>query len=401
MSSLPSSGQPARDLSIDHLRALIVLALILFHTARLFDSEAWHVKNLGVFPAADLLVAVFNIFGMPLLFLLAGMSAYASLGSRSPRRFLFERFARLFVPLAFGILVIVPPQVYIERISSINPLRMSPIDFSGSFLDFYPTFFTSCCYADGNFSWHHLWFLAYLFVLSVVLLPVLLLLRRVMRQRVVAVSAALASLVLAGMGLPLLVIELGLRPSFPSTHALIDDWANNAHFIWLMLVGALIMTSASLTGAAATRRRFWLACAAILSAGWLALRFRLLPMAPPPAVGLMLRTAAEWTSLMALIGYGRAHLARPLPFLTDFGAIAMPFYIVHQTVIVLLGFWMIGWVDAPLVKYGAVALLSFSISLAIAVIAPHSSALRVVFGLKARPPRMLTLVPPSARSAPG
>lgn len=132
MSSPASSGQPSRDLSIDHLRALVVLALILFHTARLFDAEEWHVKNLGVFPAADTVVAVFNIVGMPLLFLLAGMSAYASLGIRTPLRFLGERFSRLFVPLGFGIILVVPPQLYVERISSMNPLRMSPIDFSGS-----------------------------------------------------------------------------------------------------------------------------------------------------------------------------------------------------------------------------------------------------------------------------
>ncbi|MBR7551132.1 hypothetical protein KC220_21580, partial [Mycobacterium tuberculosis] len=101
-----------------------------------------------------------------------------SLQHRSPGRFAAERFSRIFVPLVFGILLVVPPQVYVERISIGMPGRDSPIDWSGSYLDFYPTFFTSCCYNHGNFSWHHLWFLTYLFVYSLLLLPVALLVAR-------------------------------------------------------------------------------------------------------------------------------------------------------------------------------------------------------------------------------
>jgi glucan biosynthesis protein C len=381
MSPQASSGQPHRDLSIDHLRALVVLALILFHTARLFDSEDWHIKNLQTFLAADIVVAVFNIVGMPLLFLLAGMSAYASLGTRGPRRFLGERFGRLFVPLFFGILIVVPPQVYVERISSMGALRTSPIDFSGSFLDFYPSFFTSCCYPDGNFSWHHLWFLAYLFVFSVVLLPALLLIRRLVRGHDMRLSLPVASLVLLGLGTPLLAIEIGLRPAFPSTHALIDDWANNLHYLWLMLAGALVMSSSELRNTIGGTRRLWLLAAVVLSAGWLALRFGMATL-PIPGAALALRTAAEWSCLVALIGHGRRYLARPVPFLTSFGAIAMPFYIVHQTIIVLLGFWLVGWVDTPLLKYAAVAVLAFSVSLAVADVALRHRVLRVIFGLK-------------------
>ena len=77
MSSLAHGGEPRRDLSIDHLRALVVLALVLFHTARLFDAEAWHIKHAQTFLSADILIAVFNIVGMPLLFLLAAIQRRA------------------------------------------------------------------------------------------------------------------------------------------------------------------------------------------------------------------------------------------------------------------------------------------------------------------------------------
>ena len=61
--------------------------------------------------------------------------------------------------------VVVVPQVYVERISVGMPDRMSPRDFHGSYLDFYPHYFEGA-YPSGNLSWHHLWFLAYLLVFS-------------------------------------------------------------------------------------------------------------------------------------------------------------------------------------------------------------------------------------------
>ncbi len=385
MISPASSDYPRRELFIDHLRALVVLLLILFHTARLFDSEDWHIKNAETFVAADVLVAVFNIFAMPLLFLLAGMSAYASLGVRSPSRFASERFQRLLLPLLLGMIIVVPPQVYLERISPLVTPRTSPIDFNDSFFAFYPTFFSSCCYPDGNFSWHHLWFLAYLFVFSILLMPAFLLLRGVLwKGRYHLLPTAAHNAVLVVLGLALLLIELLLRPSFPSTHALIDDWANNLHYMWLMLAGAVAIARPDLTLAALSRRRAWLVAAGILSAGWLALRFGMVATLPSLSTALALRAAAEWACLVSLLGYGRAYLSRPIPFLTSFGAISMAFYIVHQTVIVMLGFWFVDWVDAPLIKYATVAGLSFAMSLAIAAIAARSAVLRVVFGLKVK-----------------
>jgi glucan biosynthesis protein C len=73
-------------------------------------------------------------------------------------------------------LLVIPPQVYFERIGTWMPRRMRPIDFHGSFIEFYPHIFDGV-YPNGNFSWHHLWFLVYLFMFSLVALPLALPLR--------------------------------------------------------------------------------------------------------------------------------------------------------------------------------------------------------------------------------
>src|SRR5699024_7100952 len=98
-----------------------------------------------------------------------GQSAWHSLARRYPRAFVIERVRHILLPLVGGVLLLVPPQVYLER-------RLSG-RFTGSFLEFYPHFFDGL-YPRGNFAWHHLWFLGYLFVFSVAALPLFEWLRR-------------------------------------------------------------------------------------------------------------------------------------------------------------------------------------------------------------------------------
>ncbi len=227
-----------RRLDIDQLRNAIVLSLIVFHTARLFNRQPWHIKDAQTYREADIAVALLDVPSMPLLFVLAGSSAFFALRRRGVGQFLSERVRRLFVPLVFGILALVTPQVYVERISSEVPRRQSPIDFTGSYVDFLPGAF-GCCYPDANLSWHHLWFLAYLMFYAVVLAPVF---QGLSTKRGKSLVARLTGLVAPGrriflVALPIVAIELALRRRFPSTHDLAADWANHAHYIFLMLVG--------------------------------------------------------------------------------------------------------------------------------------------------------------------
>lgn len=385
---LPGGGEacrtaeaPGRSLGVDHLRSAVVLGLVLFHTARLFDTEAWHIKDTGRFAAADRLVALFNIVQMPLLFLLAGVAAWHSLSSRPAASFVKERFIRLFLPLVVGILLLVSPQVYVERIAWGQGGRMSPIDFSGNFAAFYPGFF-SCCYPAANFSWHHLWFLIYLFAYSLALLPVFLLLRspggRYLCERAGAWLAK--GFRLLWLGLPILLVEMLLRPVFPSTHALIDDFANHAHYLWLILAGWLFAASPALSGAVARSWRLWLGSAAVLVLATLMAR----ELGLAGAWRRPLRALAEWAALVGLFGWASVRLARPLPFLTGFGQLSFAFYMMHQTVIVLLGFALLGWSEAPLLKFGVIAGLAFLLSLAFARLCLWFPALGLLLGVKAR-----------------
>jgi peptidoglycan/LPS O-acetylase OafA/YrhL len=104
---LESSLGRRRDLDV--MRALVVLGLVVFHSARIFSLEPFYVSNDEESLWLSAFVAWGVVWGMPLMFLIAGQTAGFSLAGRGATAFLAERFKRLMVPFLFGMLVLVPP----------------------------------------------------------------------------------------------------------------------------------------------------------------------------------------------------------------------------------------------------------------------------------------------------
>lgn len=369
----------ARRLDLDNLRNAAVLLLIVFHTARLFDGEAWHIKDAGHYWLADAVVRALNQWQMPILFLLAGMAAWHALESRSVVAFLRERVLRLLVPLVAGIFIAVYPQVYVERIAAGAPGRASPIDFDGGPLDFLSRFF-DCCYPQANFSYHHLWFVAYLFAYSLLLAPLFAIACAAPVEGALRRAAAwfdrLPRLLL--LGTPVIALELWLRPSYPSTHALAGDWANHAHYLYLVVAGWVLARNQGIAPALALKACQLSLTALALSALWLAAG----GSGWGRGIGMTIRHAGEWLWLLALLGLARRFLDGRVAQLTAFTRYAFPFYIAHQTFIVVLGWLWISWDDDPLLKYFTVAGLSFAGSLAFCRLADTNSVTRLLVGLK-------------------
>jgi len=122
---------------------------------------------------------------MPIFFLLSGEGSYFALSFRKSGQYITERLKRLVVPLLFGMFVIIAPlQVYLERVSRSQ--------FVGSFIEFYPHYFDGFYAFGGNFAWMgiHLWFLEFLFIFSLLSLPLFFYLRKeARRQRISRVAA--------------------------------------------------------------------------------------------------------------------------------------------------------------------------------------------------------------------
>lgn len=382
----PRSG---RRHDIDALRVIATLALIVFHTARAFDTEPWHVKNDQLTLGMDILVTFMSVWHMPLFFTLAGMSAYFSLRKRHVGDYVNERVTRLLIPFSFGILLIIPPQVYVERINSAMMWRQSPIDFSGSYLEFFPQFFRGI-YPEGNFSWHHLWFIAYLFLFSILLLPIFRFLlinhpadHDTWIHRVETfLSKGHRILYLA---LPIALIETSLSGLFPGPQNFVNDLTNVLRSMTLMVYGFSIAKNPALREA--VRRNM---LSALLVAGITTIIISIVLLQdgwPVPYSGLYfvlfpVWSVCRWAWIVGLLSIGDRYLATKNNWIGRLSEISFPFYILHQTVIVVIAHFVLPWKSGVIVKFTTIAAASLVITWLISIAVTWSPMTRFMFGIK-------------------
>lgn len=158
-----------RKYYIDNLKWVCILMLLPFHSAVAFNNwgEAhyiWFCEN----SILSLFVMLIVPWYMPLLMVLAGMNAKRSLDKRGIKGFVAERLKKLFLPLLTGTIVIAAALSYIaDKFHN---------GYNGSFFSHYNVFFgrvTDLTGFDGGLTPAHLWFLLYLFIISMFcLLPV-------------------------------------------------------------------------------------------------------------------------------------------------------------------------------------------------------------------------------------
>src|SRR5688572_24291007 len=220
--STPTSVQTelssARRYDLDWLRFIAIVILLFFHTGMLFNTWGWHIKNNETSETFRYWMVWSHFWRMPLLLFISGAGTFMALGKRSRGKFASERFTRLFIPLIFGMFVVVPPQIYFEH-----------IDKYTGYWDFYKTVFEFRPYPGGSFSWHHLWFILYLFLFSLIAIPFLIFLRSpksaAFKEKIFKVLSSPAGVLFVPSSI-ILFTQILLRPYFPEeTHALIDDWA--------------------------------------------------------------------------------------------------------------------------------------------------------------------------------
>jgi glucans biosynthesis protein C len=359
---------------LDWLRVLAILLLLFFHTGMLFVGWGWHVTNEETIPGLQLPMDLAHRLRMPLLFVIAGAGMWYALRRRSAAGLLRERTLRLLLPAAVGMFLIVPPQIFVERV--VNG------EWQGGYLQFWVQRVLQLQpYPQGDFSWHHLWFIVYLFVYALILLPLMAWWRH-------AQPRLRPGAWLFALGLPLGINEALLKPHFPESHDLTNDWYIFNHYLMLTWSGFVL---ASMRGAwdwIAAHRRWALGIGVGVLVGGLTLIESGILRRNTPADAVM-ANLFTWTSLLAFLGYGRAHLSfsnRVLAWARD---ASYPVYILHQTVIILIAWTVIQQPWHPWTKYVLVLTTTFVIcALAYQLIVRRFALTRLLFGMKgARPAR--------------
>lgn len=385
----PSAPSQRRS-DLDWLRVLAILLIFVYHSSRPFDDmESWHVKNNELTSAFDLLAVLGGLWIMPLFFMLSGAGACFSLRSRTVEAFVRERFLRLVVPLTtVGWFVLSPVQVYIERVTATG---YNTAPFSGSFLAFLPEYVVGIYGAGGSFAWTgvHLWFLYWLYMFTLLGLPILLYLLSASGQRLVTRLAGVVEqpgaifLLALPLGLSEALVRAGVGPGNEE-----GGWYL-ATYVILLLYGFLIVADERYDAAIVRHR--WAALgvatlmvATVLVAG-LPSQWSVLGAAAT-TVESMLKALVGWCSLVAVLGFGRRRLSVPHPSLRYAGEAVLPFYILHQPVIVMLGYVMRTWDLSIGAKYVIVLVVGFAaIMLVYELAVRRHNSLRFLFGMHPLP----------------
>jgi len=329
-----------RRADLDWLRVIAFGLLIYFHAAiAFFPGGIPMIQNADTSVLLGVVSGFLHEFRLALLFLISGVGVAFALKRRNGMQFMRERAVRLLVPFAFGIFVIVPPMIFLEKLFI--------GEFTGSFAQFYPAFFTEGVYPRGNLTWHHYWFIVYLAIYCAIGWPVFAYFKRAAgREQLEHWSRWLsrgAFLYLAIV--PLSVLEIPLRAPFPGFPDLIHDWANFSHWFLIFIAGFMLASSKPMLDHTQQLRglSFALATAAtaiMFAQFWSPELGRFTPLVNGETSiqtyiwFCVLRVANVWFWLLTCLGYAGRYLQRPGPLLTYLNKAVYPLFCLHLTIIV-------------------------------------------------------------------
>jgi hypothetical protein len=373
-----------RRYDIDWLRFLTICTVFLFHCARFFDYGGWHVKNAQTDLGVTIFTSALAQWIMPAFFILSGMATYYGLGAKQGRGlFLWERFKRLMIPFIFAIFTMIPFQVYFERVNHSQ--------FTGSFFEFFPHYFDGLYAFGGNFAWMglHLWYLLFLFLFTLLTLPLFVFLKKPGGQKLIA---ALAD-ILTRPGVILLlflfpaILDFGLMPDSPWGIRDMGGW-NLFTYLLIYIYGYIF--AGDIRFKDAIQRLRWTAFAFGM-ATYAILCYWMISGAPQTGYnsGYMIFTALRclnsWSLVLALLGFGSKHLTFNNNILKYATQLILPFYILHQTVIVTIGFYVVQWNAGIALKYLVISTSSLIVVMLLyELLIKRFNLLRFLFGLKTK-----------------
>jgi surface polysaccharide O-acyltransferase-like enzyme len=388
-----------RRYDIDWLRVIAMLTVFVFHCSRFFCTEDWHLKV----PASeqsdilkivrDMLVGVWN---MELFFLVAGFATWYSLRSRTGGQYLVERVKRLLVPLyTVGLFILVVPQKYFDGVTHGY--------ITGTFWQWLPSYYLTL---PGSVlsSWRpdldpasllpfpfsgHLWFIQTLFVISLVTLPALLFLRSERGGRFIE---RLAGWVARPGGIflfliPLAVVQIALRWPPKLTGR---TWADFLWYALFFVIGYIIAADGRFTEA--IKRYGWLCLALWISAfvvvgGALTFVFH---YDTSPGHGfsalyviyVITWSIVSWSAVAFMLSLGAKYLTFGNRLLTYSNEAVLPFYLFHQTIILIVGWFVIPLEIGNLARFLLIALISFPVILVLyEVFVRRIGFMRFLFGM--------------------
>jgi hypothetical protein len=330
-------------------------------------------------------VEVWNRFAttwlLPVIFVISGASLFFAVGKgvggiRGAGKFIKDKALRLLVPVVVCALTHASLQAYLNRLTH--------GEFSGSYFQYLPNYF----FDDFEGLGAHLWYLVVLFGFSVLLYPLLRWFRG-RGQGVLSKLGALLSLpgAVYALALPAILLVVLFDNESPVIYGN-AGWSILV-YLWLTLAGFLVVSDERLQ--ASSERLRWLSLPlGLFLAGS---QFFLLTIDQYPAFGTWrnatgwaVRALGSWCCVLAALGFGRRYLDFNTRALRYANEAVLPFYILHQTVLQGVGYFVVPWNIPALAKWAIILLVSFPIIMFLyEFLVRRFNFMRFLFGMKLRP----------------
>jgi len=357
---------PMRKDYIDNIRWICILILIPYHTFMIYNAfgENFYIEGQSII-GTSAFVATLSPWFMPLLFALAGISSYYALQKRTPLEYAKERVLKLLIPLIAGILLVVPAQTFIaERFHN---------GFTGGYLYQYVLFFTGptdLTGTRGGFTPAHLWFILFLFVISMVALPLMLVWKR---KQLDMDKMPLVLLVL------LFALPLVLTPILDIGHSF-------GRYFGYFILGYMFLSADSVLEKLDKYRIPLLGIAVLCVIGNVFVFHFYINnnLNAPQIVFNIFQSFYGWIAVLAVLGLGRHYCNfrnKATAYLT---AASFPVYIFHQSWVIVAAYVMFMLTENALAQIVLIIAASFVLTYATYEICKRIAGLRFLFGIRAK-----------------
>lgn len=367
---------------IDWLRIIAFGLLFVFHSFRMFDTYPWHLKNFETSISINYIIEFMHSWRMYIIFLVSGSGTYFAMKSKR-ENFLNGRVKRLIIPYIFGVFILIPPQKYFEALQQSG--------FEGNYLQFLTQLPHGLI--NENFGWnliwtgylgYHIWYLVYLFVQTMLFLPIFKLILKYQNTVCEQTNKLFRSFnTLLYIIIPFVLLEFLLRPLFPDYL----NWADFATFSLYFLFGFLMQINQKITLIIEKSAYKFLLIAVTCWSLYLINKKFLDNISIPEYTSnylfsIILKNLNSLCWVFAFAGLGKKFLDFNHRYLNDLNQGILPFYILHQTIIVFFGYFVIHWDLSILAKLLVIITTSFIFTIGLYQIIRRNNLLRSFFGMK-------------------
>jgi glucan biosynthesis protein C len=353
----------SRLVELDGLRALVFGLLIFYHVGMLYVlGWDYHYKSAYSSETLANFMLWSNQWRMSLLFFISGCATAFLLARDASWQFVRKRVPLLLLPLLFGMLVTVVPQVYVEANSKHIIDCPDFWYFWYIYLDQHSAEFAQHkTLGSMHLTWNHLWFLPYLLAYSLIIWGLYPLLRTTPCRALWKKSTQhlqMWHIVL----LPIVgnyLIGFFLYANHPTTHNFVDDWWNHARSFLFFLVGFALVQLPRLWQDLLT----W--CWHFLIAGLCSYAYCLFSFHGgnlgsaffAKELSSFIWSANAWLWMLSVIAWAQYSFKRSTPLLRYLNGGVFCFYVLHQTLIIVFAYWLTPFKLGPMLEPAAIIVL--------------------------------------------